>query len=109
MQPQEVRTFSIVIGCVPVFVNLYFAMTNSSFGLELKVCCVVSHVSCPKAVPVARQSKKRSDFIRVHFEVVLQNPVLSKKYKRHKPTLLKADGRQYSPVAESHVISGTGH
>src|ERR1700732_3219902 len=65
VQPQEVLTFSIFKGCLPVLVNRYLATTDSSCGLELNVCSGFSQASWPKAEPANAHSKKTNVLIEV--------------------------------------------
>src|SRR6202011_5328995 len=65
VQPQEVLTFSIFKDSLPVLVKRYFATTDSSCGLELKVCFGFSQANWPKAEPAHAHSKKTNVLIEV--------------------------------------------
>src|SRR5260370_14965741 len=65
VQPQEVLTFSIFKDCLPVLVNRYFATTDSSCGLELKVCSGFCQANWPKAGPANAHRKKTNVLIGV--------------------------------------------
>jgi len=62
VHPQELMTFSF-IALLPVLVNLYFATTAWSSGVELKLWSVLSQVSWAKAELAHKQNKKGNNLI----------------------------------------------
>jgi hypothetical protein len=63
VHPHEVSTLCIFIGVLPVFVNLYLATTDLSWGVASKFSSVFSQVNWANAELADRQKIKAKNFI----------------------------------------------